>query len=297
MGSVSEMYDVSWEEMRDKLRRWREENCRNSEQVVRVGEELLADHSSRLGDDVWIIHEQVFVAALDCSRLDLATLCLKHLRKQFTGSHRVRRLEGMRLEFMEKYEEANLLYDKIIQEDEANTAARKRKIAILKAQGRPIDAIRELNDYLKIFVADHEAWQELADLYIGELDYSKAAFCLEEVMMAYPYNHLYCQKYAEVKYTQGGLDNMELARKYFAQALKLNSTNMRALFGLYMASIHVASSPKTGTKSRKENLKYATWAAAQISRAYQMGSGTQTEGRSSVKMIENMLESLHISQN
>uniref|UniRef100_A0A8C4QJB3 ER membrane protein complex subunit 2 n=1 Tax=Eptatretus burgeri TaxID=7764 RepID=A0A8C4QJB3_EPTBU len=186
---------------------------------------------------VWIIHEQVFVAALDCSRLDLATLCLKQLRKQFTGSHRVRRLEGMRLEFMEKYEEANLLYDKIIQEDEANTAARKRKIAILKAQGRPIDAIRELNDYLKIFVADHEAWQELADLYIGELDYSKAAFCLEEVMMAYPYNHLYCQKYAEVKYTQGGLDNMELARKYFAQALRLNSTNMRALFGLYMVRL------------------------------------------------------------
>ena len=38
-------------EMRDKLRRWREENCRNSEQVVRVGEELLAEHGSRLGDD------------------------------------------------------------------------------------------------------------------------------------------------------------------------------------------------------------------------------------------------------
>lgn len=40
----------------------------------------------------------------------------------------------------------------------------------------------------------------------------------------------------QVKYTQGGLENLELARKYFAQALKLNNRNMRALFGLYMVS-------------------------------------------------------------
>lgn len=40
----------------------------------------------------------------------------------------------------------------------------------------------------------------------------------------------------QVKYTQGGLDNLELARKYFAQALRLNNRNMRALFGLYMVS-------------------------------------------------------------
>lgn len=40
----------------------------------------------------------------------------------------------------------------------------------------------------------------------------------------------------QVKYTQGGLENLELSRKYFAQALKLNNRNMRALFGLYMVS-------------------------------------------------------------
>lgn len=39
-----------------------------------------------------------------------------------------------------------------------------------------------------------------------------------------------------MKYTQGGLENLELSRKYFAQALRLNNRNMRALFGLYMVS-------------------------------------------------------------
>lgn len=42
--------------------------------------------------------------------------------------------------------------------------------------------------------------------------------------------------FLQVKYTQGGLENLELSRKYFAQALKLNNRNMRALFGLYMVS-------------------------------------------------------------
>lgn len=37
--------------MRDKLRKWREDNNRNSEQIVDVGEELICEHASKLGDD------------------------------------------------------------------------------------------------------------------------------------------------------------------------------------------------------------------------------------------------------
>uniref|UniRef100_A0A8C3DCW6 ER membrane protein complex subunit 2 n=5 Tax=Neoaves TaxID=3078114 RepID=A0A8C3DCW6_CORMO len=237
MAKVSEMYDVTWEDMRDKMRKWREENYRNSEQIVDVGEELINEYASKLGDDIWIIYEQVMIAALDCSRDDLALFCLQELRRQFPGSHRVKRLTGMRFEAMERYEDAIQLYDRILQEDSTNTAARKRKIAIRKAQGKNLEAIRELNEYLEQFVGDQEAWHELAELYINEHDYAKAAFCLEELMMTNPHNHLYCQQYAEVKYTQGGLENLELSRKYFAQALKLNNRNMRALFGLYMVSM------------------------------------------------------------
>ncbi|XP_074997372.1 ER membrane protein complex subunit 2 isoform X2 [Calonectris borealis] len=255
--------------MRDKMRKWREENYRNSEQIVDVGEELINEYASKLGDDIWIIYEQVMIAALDCSRDDLALFCLQELRRQFPGSHRVKRLTGMRFEAMERYDDAIQLYDRILQEDSTNTAARKRKIAIRKAQGKNLEAIRELNEYLEQFVGDQEAWHELAELYINEHDYAKAAFCLEELMMTNPHNHLYCQQYAEVKYTQGGLENLELSRKYFAQALKLNNRNMRALFGLYMSASHIASNPKASAKMKKDNMKYASWAANQINRAYQ----------------------------
>ncbi|XP_029536041.1 ER membrane protein complex subunit 2-like [Oncorhynchus nerka] len=295
MASVSEMYDVTWEEMRDKLRKWREENHRNSEQIVDVGEELINEHASKLGDDIWIIYEQVMIAALDCSRDDLAWTCLQELKRQFPGSQRVKRLAGMRLEALEKYEDASKQYDSILQDDPTNTAARKRKISILKAQGKSAEAIRELNEYLEQFVGDQEAWHELSELYINEHDYGKAAFCLEELMMTNPHNHLYCEQYAEVKYTQGGLENLELSRKYFAQALKLNNRNMRALFGLYMSASHIAASPKVNATVKKANVKYATWATNQINRAYQLAGRGTKENKCSVKAVEEMLESITMS--
>ncbi|XP_058299794.1 ER membrane protein complex subunit 2 isoform X1 [Hylobates moloch] len=324
MAKVSELYDVTWEEMRDKMRKWREENSRNSEQIVEVGEELINEYASKLGDDIWIIYEQVMIAALDYGRDDLALFCLQELRRQFPGSHRVKRLTGMRFEAMERYDDAIQLYDRILQEDPTNTAARKRKIAIRKAQGKNVEAIRELNEYLEQFVGDQEAWHELAELYINEHDYAKAAFCLEELMMTNPHNHLYCQQYAEVKYTQGGLENLELSRKYFAQALKLNNRNMRALFGLYMLSekelieemeigknkneivfqkewqnmsaSHIASNPKASAKTKKDNMKYASWAASQINRAYQFAGRSKKETKYSLKAVEDMLETLQITQ-
>uniref|UniRef100_A0A8D0NPZ1 ER membrane protein complex subunit 2 n=2 Tax=Sus scrofa TaxID=9823 RepID=A0A8D0NPZ1_PIG len=259
-------------EMRDKMRKWREENSRNSEQIVEVGEELINEYASKLGDDIWIIYEQVMIAALDYGRDDLALFCLQELRRQFPGSHRVKRLTGMRFEAMERYDDALQLYDRILQEDPTNTAARKRKIAIRKAQGKNVEAIRELNEI--VF----------------------SAFCLEELMMTNPHNHLYCQQYAEVKYTQGGLENLELSRKYFAQALKLNNRNMRALFGLYMSASHIASNPKASAKTKKDNMKYASWAASQINRAYQFAGRSKKETKYSLKAVEDMLETLQITQ-
>ena len=46
------------------------------------------------------------------------------------------------------------MLDAIIEEDEANSSARKRKIAIFKAQGDRSRTVAELNKYLKIFMSD-----------------------------------------------------------------------------------------------------------------------------------------------
>lgn len=86
-------------------------------------------------------------------------------------------------------------------------------------------------------MSDQEAWQELCDMYLSEQEYNEAAFCMEELILHNPHNHLMHQRYAEIRYTQGGYGNMEIARTYFAQAYKLNPHSMRALFGFYLVSL------------------------------------------------------------
>lgn len=48
-----------------------------------------------------------------------------------------------------RFDEALELLDSMIQDDETNASPRKRKIAILKAKGRTVEAIKELNEYLR----------------------------------------------------------------------------------------------------------------------------------------------------
>ena len=63
----------------------------------------------------------------------------------------------------------------------------------------------ELIFCLPSFMSDYEAWLELCDLYLMELDYVKAAYCMEELLMSNPHNHLYHQKYAEVRCQKEGV--------------------------------------------------------------------------------------------
>ena len=49
-------------------------------------------------------------------------------------------------------------------------------------------------------MTDFDGWMELCDMYLQLQQYEKAAFCVEELIMSNPHNHLYHQKFAEVVY-------------------------------------------------------------------------------------------------
>jgi ER membrane protein complex subunit 2 len=113
-------------------------------------------------------------------------------------------------------------------------------------------------------MSDQEAWQELSNLYLQEGEYSRAVFCLEEVLLHNPYSHLIHQRLGEIRYTMGGQDNIETAKSYYAQAVKLNGKNLRALYGLYLCCCHIANS-KAQLNKRKEAQKVSSWALEKIS--------------------------------
>ncbi len=55
-------------------------------------------------------------------------------------------------------------------------------------------------------MSDQEAWHELCSLYLSENEYSKAAFCMEEVLLHNPHSHLIHQRLAEIRYTMVSFD-------------------------------------------------------------------------------------------
>lgn len=290
MDEYGQYTDTCTDEAKAILQKFRDGNDRRSEEIIEIFEDCLSSSMQKLSDERWLIYEQVFIAALDCARQDIAQKCLAALKHQFPDSMRVKRLMAMQHESLGYYEKAERIYDAIIKADFSQSFARKRKIAVLRAQNKITEAIGYLVAYTKQFMSDYEAWIELSDLYIIENDYNKAAFCVEELILSNPHNHLYHQRYAEIRYTQGGPENLELARAHFAQALLLNSDNVRALYGLFLASNFVAAPPK-GSK-KKENVKYAIWAAKQIQEKYRKAQ-TVTEGQ--LNAIQEMLNALQVS--
>ncbi|EDW85169.1 uncharacterized protein Dwil_GK12757 [Drosophila willistoni] len=287
--------DMSWSDVRDQFRKWREENGRHSEDVVQLWVAVLEDKLHKTGNERHLILEQVIIAALDTARFDIAAQCTKQLSIEFPGSLRVMKFKAMRYEALEQYEDAEEVLNAIIAKDETNAAPRKRKIAILKACGNRLEAIKELNEYLKKFMSDQEAWHELCSLYLAEAEYGKAAFCMEEVLLHNPHSHLIHQRLAEIRYTMGGVENIETARTYYSQALKLNPQNLRALYGLYLSCSFLANSRAVSSK-RKESQKLAQWALEQVS-AHTVKLSPIEHNDKLIATLDNAFGSLDIKAN
>lgn len=224
---------MSYEEASSTLKKWREEHSRRSEDVVEIWEFVLSRYCAALGDELWVVLEQVAIAALDQARHDLAIDCIQQLHQQFPKSMRVTKLQAMRLEAIGNYEDADKLYEKLIEADETNQVFRKRRIAILIAKGERQGAIRELNKYLESFGTDTEGWLQLSELFLQEGDYTRAAFCFEELILSNPHNSCYLQKMAEIRYTLGGQENVELAKSYFEKSASISSS-AASLYGLIL---------------------------------------------------------------
>ncbi|XP_030505822.1 uncharacterized protein LOC115720782 isoform X2 [Cannabis sativa] len=208
---------------------------RRSEKVLKHGLSILNDHRKRssLGSEEWTLYEQVAVAAMDCQCLDVAKDCINALMKRFPESKRVGKLEAMLLEAKGSWAEAEKAYSSLLEDNPLDQGILKRRVAMAKAQGDVSGAIDCLNKYLETFMADHDAWRDLAEIYVSLQMYKQAAFCYEELILSQPTVPLHHLAYADVLYTLGGLENLQAAKKYYASTIDLTGgKNTRALFGV-----------------------------------------------------------------
>ncbi|TKY61403.1 ER membrane protein complex subunit 2-A [Spatholobus suberectus] len=244
---------------------------RRSEKVLKHGLSVLNDPKQRstLGSDEWTLYEQVAVAAMDCQCLDVAKDCTKFLRKRFPESKRVGKLEAMLLEAKGSWELAEKAYTSLLEDNPLDQTIHKRRVAMAKAQGNISVAIEWLNKYLEIFMADHDAWRELAEIYVSLQMYKQAAFCYEELILSQPTVPLYHLAYADVLYTLGGLENLQTAKKYYASTIDLTGgKNTRALFGVCLCTSAITQLTKGKSKEDKEGSQLQSLAAEVLEKDY-----------------------------
>ncbi|AAG51417.1 putative ER membrane protein complex subunit 2 [Arabidopsis thaliana] len=228
---------------------------RRSEIVLKHGLSILNDSGKRsaLGPDEWTLYEQVAIAAMDCQSLGVAQNCIKVLKKKFPESKRVGKLEALLLEAKGMWEEAEKAYTSLLEDNPLDQVIHKRKVAMAKAQGKSSLAIEHLNKYLEVFMADHDAWRELAEIYVSLQMYKQAAFCYEELILTQPTLPLYHLAYADVLYTIGGLENLIAARKYYAATIDLTGgKSTRALLGICLCGSAIAQISKGRNKEDKD---------------------------------------------
>ena len=176
------------------------------------------------------------IASLDLGDVATASDMIANLYAEFPASHRVARLEGMRLEALGDFDAATRKYDEILKESPADQRCVKRKAACLRAQGKADAAIEVLCEYLDTFMGDFGAWEALAGWYAERGSFAQSVFCWEEVVVAQPMMAHHHRRLAEVYYTWGGEENLRCARKYYAAALDMSGgSDVRALYGLALA--------------------------------------------------------------
>uniref|UniRef100_A0A6N2L9W0 Small ribosomal subunit protein eS1 n=1 Tax=Salix viminalis TaxID=40686 RepID=A0A6N2L9W0_SALVM len=263
---------------------------RRSDKVLKYGLSILNDSKKRssLGSEEWTLYEEVAIAAMDCQSLDVAKDCVNVLRKKFPESKRVGRLEALLLEAKGSWGEAEKAYSSLLEDNPCDQVVHKRRVALAKSQGNLSGAIEWLNKYLEIFMADHDAWRELAEIYVSLQMYKQAAFCYEELILSQPTVPLFHLAYADVLYTLGGLENLQTARKYYSSTIDLTGgKNTRALFGICLCTSAIAQLSKGRAKEDKDSPDLQSLATAALEKEYkQRASGKLTVLTSAFKSLK-----------
>jgi len=144
---------------------------------------------------------QTLVAALDVDARRLAASCEAKLAARFPSSARVERLRGLVAEAQGRWADAEAIYEGLLEENGANAAALKRRVAMLKGQRESDEAVvAALNEYAEKLQSDKTVYQELGAIYSKRQQHDEAIFCYEELTLFDPSApHWFCRLGASLR--------------------------------------------------------------------------------------------------
>lgn len=267
-------------ELTEYLRLVRDLHMRDSENVTTYGGKHLRQLAAALPEEeLWLVYEQVAIAALDTRAMELAISLIQKIRKKFPTSSRTYRLTSLYLEACGDNAKLHEFHKEILEEDVNNDAILKRQVALERSRGNLSGAIELLRKYLDVYMLDRVAWEELGELYLQASLYQQAAHCYEELLLHVPSNIAYYVQYADIMYTVGGThaaghradviaNDYSTAQSYYAAAVRMSEgENTRALYGLCACTSQLAGLKGRNTQAQ-ESANLANLAAQTLIRRY-----------------------------
>lgn len=196
---------------------------------------------------------------------------LKSLQTQFNESLRVKELKGKSLESEKSFRDALSFYDDLLKSTPEKDGSRmtieklcsRRKVSVLKAQGKLKEASNELNKHLTVYQSDTSAWHELALLNLEILDYSAAMYCLEEVMLLSPGKHNIFLCLCECLLSSG--DEEALAARSYASTALYTAKRNKSKFSSIRGELDLLVATSRVTKNDDHNKKLNNLAFSELS--------------------------------
>ena len=193
-------------------------------------------YESTLGLKKYVYLEKLFYSALELKLLAHSAMILKNFATFFGKNEpKILMLQADMIQITDDTEENALsTYSKLFTENQHDRINLKNYIYLKKKDYVYSDLklyIDLLNEYLKVCMDDAEIWQELADVYISTMNYNKAIFCLEEVLLHTPNNYLLYIKIGDMLNSFNNTDASNQALKYYAKSI-LIKPSPRAYWGI-----------------------------------------------------------------
>ncbi|RFU79750.1 hypothetical protein TARUN_2505 [Trichoderma arundinaceum] len=205
---------------------------------------LLSLFSPPEDSKTWTVYENLLLACLRTGDYTTAHQCLERLVLRFGGrDERIEALKGLvkEAEATDNGELEKVLkeYEAILTENNTNIPIAKRRIALLRAMGKPAEAIEALVQFLDFASVDAEAWIELADLYLSQGLYGQAIYAQEEALIITPNAWNLHARLGEILLMAAEAGSEGPPQNYLAESLKrfcrsveLSDDYLRGYYGL-----------------------------------------------------------------
>ncbi|KAL4489890.1 hypothetical protein ABPG72_010789 [Tetrahymena utriculariae] len=226
----------SFNDMRTVILKVRNNALSFADTVLEFGIKLIRNNSSQLGSEQFIVLEELFNSAIDLQLYYIADKCLKKLQVNFPDSPKISLMKVVLIEaagrsdFFDTQVAENLSQNLLDYDTKKRLVAQQR---YSKTDGAYTNFVQKMNTYLEENPNDGEAWLELGDFYLENLNYPKALYCYEELILLYPKRYIYMTRVAEIYYTMGTDSDLLNARSYYSFVLNRMSNNYRSLWGLF----------------------------------------------------------------